>query len=57
MSMIRHRDLEEIESAVAGYYAVRTEYMLGVKGEEIFASEDPLVTALYTIVGKKITAH
>jgi SAM-dependent methyltransferase len=57
MSMIRHRDLEEIERAVAGYFAVRTEYMLGVKGEQIFASEDPLEAALYTIVGKKIAAH
>jgi len=57
MSMIRHRDLEEIERAVATYFAVRTEYMLGVKGEEIFASDDPHVAALYTIVGKKIAAH
>jgi len=57
MSMIRHRDLEEIERAVAGYFAVRTEYMLGVKGEEIFASDDPHVAALYTIVGEKIAAH
>ncbi len=54
MSMIRHRDLGQIEGAIAEHYTIRTEYMLGVKGEEIFASEDPSEAALYTIVGEKI---
>jgi len=50
---IRHRDLEPIERAIAEYYTVRTEYMLGIKGETIFSSKKPHEAALYTIVGEK----
>jgi hypothetical protein len=54
MSMIRHNDLEQIESAIAEYYTVRrAEYIFGVKGERIIASKDPCETALYIIVGEK----
>jgi len=54
MSLIRHTDLEQIERVIAECYAIRTEYILGVTGEKIFASKDPRKTALYTITGTKI---
>lgn len=57
MSMIRHRDLNPIERAIAEHYTIRTEYVLGVKGEQIFASKDPSEAALYVIVGEKIAGR
>lgn len=54
VNMIRHKDLEQIERVIARYYTVRSEYMLGVAGEKIFASKDPRESALYTIIGEKI---
>jgi ubiquinone/menaquinone biosynthesis C-methylase UbiE len=53
MSTMRHIDLEQIESAIAEFFTIRAEYILGVKGENIFASNDPSETALYAIVGRK----
>lgn len=38
---------------IAQHYAIRTEYMPGIAGEEIFAGKDPRETALYAIVGEK----
>jgi len=53
MSTIRHHDLVQIESAIAESYTIRTEYIIGVNCEKIFASNDPCEAALYAIVGEK----
>jgi len=53
ISMIRHKDLGQMERVIAEYYVIRTEYILGVNGEKIFASKDPCEAALYAIVGEK----
>lgn len=53
MSLIRHRSLEQIQQTIIEYFTIRSEYMLGVSGEKIFASKDPKKTALYTIIGRK----
>ncbi|MDD2672818.1 MAG: hypothetical protein PHW43_10445, partial [Syntrophales bacterium] len=53
MSMIRHKDLDQIERDIAEHYTVRAEYMLGVEDEKIFESNDPFEAALYSVVGEK----
>ncbi len=53
MNLMQHKDLEQIERAVAEYFTVQSDYMLGVTGDEIFASNDPYDAALYSIIGKK----
>ncbi len=57
VSMIRHKDLEQIERVIAKYFTICTEYMLGITGENIFVSNDPIETALYTIIGQKRNFH
>jgi ubiquinone/menaquinone biosynthesis C-methylase UbiE len=53
MSKIRHTDLREIEGAVAKYFSVKTEYFLGIEGDEIFESRDSTIASLYIIQGTK----
>lgn len=53
VNKIKHTDMKEIEKTIARYFAIRTEYFLGIKGQEIFQTEDPRLAALYIIKGKK----
>lgn len=53
VNKIKHRDLKEIERAIAGYFSVRTEYFLGIEDEEIFQTRDPRLASLYIIKGKR----
>ncbi len=53
MGMIMHKDLKQIERVIAQYFTIRTEYMLGVSGEKIFAGSDPREAALFTVTGAK----
>jgi len=53
VNKIRHTDLKEITGAIAQYFAVQTEFFLGIKGEQIFQSQNPDLAALYVIKGKK----
>jgi len=50
---IKHTDLREIERTIAEYFSVKTEYFLGIKGQEIFESRQPNLASLYVIKGKK----
>jgi ubiquinone/menaquinone biosynthesis C-methylase UbiE len=52
VNLIRHTDLNNIENVIKEFYSVQTEYILGVKGENIFKSKKPSETALYVIVGR-----
>ena len=53
INRIKHRNLREIEVAVAEFFFVKAEYFLGIKGTRIFQSEDSHVASLYIITGKK----
>ena len=41
INRIKHINLREIEKAVAKYFSVQTEFFLGIKGREIFESQNP----------------
>jgi len=53
VSRIKHTNLEEIERTIAELFFVQTEYFLGIKGTEIFQSQDSNVASLYVIKGTK----
>jgi len=53
VNKIKHTDLKETERTIAKYFAVKTEYFLGIKGTQIFQSRDSNVAGLYVIKGKK----
>ena len=50
---IRHTNLMEIEGVIAEKYNVRTEYLLGVKGETVYESQDKKEAVLYALIGTK----
>jgi len=51
VNKIKHTDLKQIETAVAEYFSIETEYFLGIKGTEIFQSRDSNTASLYVIKG------
>ena len=53
INRIKHADLNEIERAIAKYFYIQTEFFLGIKGQEIFESRNPILASLYVIKGKK----
>ena len=53
INKIKHTNLKEIEETVAKYFSIKTEYFLGIKGMEIFQSQDSNVASLYVIKGIK----
>ncbi len=53
VSKIKHIDLREIERTIAEYFSVKTEYFLGIKGQQILKSRQPNLASLYVIKGKK----
>lgn len=50
---IRHMEINEMEEFIARYFTITTEYFLGIKGQEVFDSEDKRVASLYMIKGIK----
>ena len=53
VNLIRHTDLNQIENVIAENYTIKTEYALGVSGENIFESKKQSEAALYIITGEK----
>jgi len=53
VNRIKHIDLKEIERAIAEYFAVKTEYFLGIKEQDIFETKNPNLASLYVIKGTK----
>lgn len=53
VNKIKHTDLKDIERTIAEYFSIRTEYFLGIKGTEIFQTQDRNLAGLYVINGKK----
>jgi len=50
---IRHTNLEEIESAIAGHFHIQTEYFMGVRDGNIFKSRETTEASLYVIRGTR----
>ena len=53
VNKIKHTNLKEIERAIAEHFSVQTEYFLGIKGQQLFESQDPKLASLYVIKGTK----
>ena len=53
INRIKHTNLIEIERTIAEYFSVQAEFILGIKGQEIFESQNPDLASLYVINGKK----
>lgn len=53
VNKIKHTDLKAIERTIAEYFAVKTEYFLGIKRQDIFETKNPNLASLYIIKGKK----
>jgi len=53
VSKIKHTDLTKIERTIAEYFFIKTEYFLGIKGQQILESQNPNLASLLVIKGKK----
>ncbi len=53
VNKIKHTDLRVIETTIAEHFSIKTEFFLGIKGQEIFESGQPNLASLYVIKGKK----
>lgn len=54
MNKIKHMELRDIEKTISQIFVLeKTEYFLGIRGEEIFASAEPAYASLYCIKAKK----
>jgi len=54
INKIKHSALKPIKEIIQKYFDyVKTEYYLGIRGNEIFTSQDPKLAALYIIQGEK----
>jgi ubiquinone/menaquinone biosynthesis C-methylase UbiE len=53
VNLIRHTDLQVMEDVMRKFFDIKTEYILGVRDEEISDSNSPAEAALYAILGKK----
>jgi hypothetical protein len=53
VNKIKHTDLKEIERTIAEYFAVKTEYFLGIKEQDVFETKNPNLASLYIIKGIK----
>lgn len=57
VNKIKHTNLREIERTIAEYFAVKTEYFLGIKGQDIFETKNLNLASLYIIKGKKKNSY
>ena len=53
MSKIKHKNLREIEAAVARYFNVKTDYFLGIEGTDVFQNQKSPTASLIVIKGTK----
>ncbi len=53
VNKIKHTDLKKIEKAALEYFSIKTEYFLGIRGQDIFETKNPNLASLYIIKGKK----
>ncbi|MDD4092933.1 MAG: class I SAM-dependent methyltransferase [Smithellaceae bacterium] len=50
---IRHTDLDDLEKEAGRHFNLRSEYFLGIRGENIFESQNPAQAALKVLTGRK----
>lgn len=54
VNKIKHVDLDDIEQTISQIFTIeKTEYFLGIKGEDLFDSNDPRHASLYCIKAKR----
>ena len=54
VNKIKHPYIKPIKKGIQKYFDnIKTEYYLGIKGEEIFSSNDPKLASLYIVQGVK----
>ncbi|MFO7570564.1 MAG: class I SAM-dependent methyltransferase [Smithellaceae bacterium] len=53
VNQILHTDTIRMEQDICKYFVFQTEYLLGIRGNDIFPSRDPDLAALYVIEGRK----
>ena len=53
MQKIKHKNLCSIENAITNDFDINTEYYMGITGEKIFESNDPILASLYIVNGVK----
>jgi hypothetical protein len=51
VARIRHTNLPEMEAVIADRFRVETEYCMGVRDGEVFASHEPAEAVLFVIRG------
>ncbi len=53
---VLHKNLEEIREYISKFYEItKSEYFLGITGQDIFDSSDKKYASLYSIVGRKLS--
>lgn len=51
---IKHTNLKELRDYISRLYSIsKEEYVLGIKGQQVFETDDEALTSLYVIVGIK----
>jgi len=50
---VKHTELPQIENYVSNFFVVRTEYFLGIDGEDVFDSHSAEKSSLYVIKGER----
>ena len=51
---VLHKDLEEIREYISNFYEItKSEYFLGITGQDIFEAPDKKYASLYSIAGRK----
>ncbi len=54
VNKIKHPYLKQIEKDIHKYFGfIESKYYLGIKGKQIFSSQDPKIASLYIIQGIK----
>ncbi len=54
VNKIKHPHLRSVEEAIQKYFSfIQTKYYLGIRGKEIFETQDPKLASLYIILGVK----
>jgi ubiquinone/menaquinone biosynthesis C-methylase UbiE len=51
---IRHTDLNDLEKEAGRHFILQSEYFLGIRGEDIFESQNPDEAALKVLTGRKV---
>jgi ubiquinone/menaquinone biosynthesis C-methylase UbiE len=52
---IKHRNIEEIKECISHYFFIEDEkFFLGIRGQKIIDSDDPIIASLFVLEGRKL---